>query len=86
MSEAALGGPGEMAEAMKVAGEGDYAGLTEAAAACEPDSEPASRPEPADPPPTPTLRPTGTASEPAPALTIIVPAVPDWIPEYDRSG
>ena len=79
----ALGGPGEMAEAMRAAEEGDFAGLVEAAAACGLDRGPAIDQGPANPPPTPTPKPTGTASEPATTLTTIVAEIPDHIPEYD---
>ena len=78
---AALGGPGEMAAAMRAAQEGDSAGLEGAAAACGLDREPATAQGPA----TPTPMPTGTAPEPATALTIIVAEVPADIPEYSRS-
>ena len=76
-----MGGPGEMAEAVRTAWEGDSAGLEEAAAACGLDGEPATGQGPA----TPTPMPTGTAPEPATALTIIVAEVPADIPEYDRA-
>ena len=73
-----LGGPGEMAEAMKAAGEGDFTDLDKAGADCGVDMGPATGPVPATPPPTPT------ATVEAPTLVITVAPIPADIPEYDR--
>ena len=87
-----LGGPGEMAETMRAAREGDSAGLTEAAAACGVDRDPATDQGPADPPTTSTVTVetlTTALSTPAPApvitTIILVAPVPPDIPEYDHS-
>ena len=87
-----LGGPGEMAEAVRAAWEGDSAGMEEAVAACGLDRGPAAGQGPADPQPTPTATvetPTTEPSTSAPALvtttTILVAPVPPDIPEYGRS-
>ena len=66
-----LGGPGEMAEAVRVDRDGDSAGLEEAAAACGLDREPATGQGPADPQTTPTATvetPTTGPSTSVPAL------------------
>ena len=87
-----LGGPGEMADTMRAAREGDSARLTEAAAACGLDNDPATDQGPADPPTTSTKTVetlTTALSTPAPAPVIatvirVAPIPPD-IPEYDHS-
>ena len=90
-----LGGPGEMAEAMKAAGEGDFTDLAKAGADCGLDMGPAPGRAPATPPPAPTATveaPT-PVSTPVPAtatatstttLVITVAPIPADIPEYDR--
>ena len=78
-----LGGPGEMAEAMRAAGEGDFENLANAGAACGLDLEGTSDRGPtSEASPTPT--PASTAT-PVNTLTITVAPVPEGIPEYDRS-
>ena len=77
-----LGGPGEMAEAMRAAGEGDFENLARAGAACGLDLEGTSDRGPtSEASPTPT--PASTAT-PVSTLTITVAPVPEGIPEYDR--
>ena len=79
----ALGGPGEMAEAMRAAGEGDFENLARAGAACGLDLEGTSDRGPtSEASPTPT--PASTAT-PVNILTITVAPIPAGIPEYDRS-
>ena len=88
-----LGGPGEMAEAVRAEREGDSSGLEEAAAVCGLDRGPATGQGPADPPPAPagTPEPSPDPETPEPAkapkvtTTILVAPVPPDIPEYDRS-
>ena len=87
-----LGGPGEMAETMRAAREGDSTRLTEAAAACGVDRDPATDQGPADPPTTSTVTVetlTRALSTPAPApvitTIILVAPVPPDIPDYDHS-
>ena len=87
-----LSGPGEMAETMRAAREGDSTGLTEAAAACGVDRDPATDQVPADPSTTATataepLTMALSTPAPAPVITtiILVPPVPPDIPEYDHS-
>ena len=87
-----LGGPGEMAETMRAAREGDSARLTEAAAACGLDRDPATGQGPAEPPTTSTvtvetLKMALSTPAPAPVITTIirVAPVPPDIPEYDHS-
>ena len=93
-----LGGPGEMAEAMKAAGEGDLTDL--AGADCGLDMGPAPGQAPVTPPPTPTVEAPTPVSTPVPAtatstpvparaaptttLVITVAPIPADIPEYDR--
>ena len=95
-----LGGPGEMAEAMKAAGEEDFTGLAKAGADCELDMGPAPGQAPVTPPPTPTVEAPTPVSTPVPAtatstpvptgaaptttLVITVAPIPADIPEYDR--
>ena len=69
-----LGGPGQMAEAMKAAGEGDFTGLAQAGADCGlEDMGPVRGQEPVTPPPTPTA--TGEApTTPVPATATSTPA------------
>ena len=97
----ALGGPGQMAEAMTAAGEGDFAALAEAGETCGLDMGPPPVQSPVDPPPTPTATteaPTPTAAATTPAstttptpmkpvttLVITVAEIPEGIPEYKRS-
>ena len=77
-----LGGPGQMAEAMRAAGEGDFENLARAGAACGLDLEGTSDRGPtSEASPTPT--PASTAT-PVNILTITVAPVPEGIPEYDR--
>ena len=78
---AQLSGPGEMAEAMIAAGEGDFTDLSRAGAECGLDMGPAPGQTPVSPPPTPTgeaptpvytpvttrATPTGTPATPTPA-------------------
>ena len=78
---AQLSGPGEMAEAMIAAGEGDFTDLSKAGAECGLDMGPAPGQTPVRPPPTPTgeaptpvytpvttrATPTGTPATPTPA-------------------
>ena len=78
---AQLSGPGEMAEAMIAAGEGDFTDLSRAGAECGLDMGPAPGQTPVRPPPTPTgeaptpvytpvttrATPTGTPATPTPA-------------------
>ena len=88
-----LGGPGEMAEAVRNAWEGDSAGLEEASASCGLDREPATEHGTTEPPPAPTGTPEPgpdpATPEPAKApvitTTILVAPVPPDIPEYDPS-
>ena len=56
-----LGGPGQMAEAMKAAGEGDFTGLAQAGADCGLDMGPVRDQAPVTPPPTPTATGGGSA-------------------------
>ena len=72
---AELGGPGPMAGAMIVAGEGDFTDLAKAGADCELDMGPAPSQAPATPPPAPTSTTT---------LVITVAPITADIPEYDR--
>ena len=92
---AELGGPGPMAGAMIVAGEGDFTDLAKAGADCELDMGPDTRPGPVTPPPTPTAtvipptsvptsRPVPTRAAPTTILVITVAPIPANIPEYDR--
>ena len=92
-----LGGPGEMAEAMKAAGEGDFTDLAKAGADCGLDMGAAPGQASVTPPPTPTATveaPT-PVSTPTPVptrapplsttnLVITVAPIPAGIPEYDR--
>ena len=80
-----LGGPGEMAETMTAAGEGDFSSLDEAAATCGLDRGPATDQGPADPQTTPMPKPSGTARETTTTLVITVAEISGDIPEYDRS-
>ena len=71
-----LGGPGQMAEAMKAAGEGDFTGLAQAGADCGLDMGPVRDQAPVTPPPTPTATgeaPTPTTPVPATATSTPVP-------------
>ena len=90
-----LGGPGEMAEAMIAAGEGDFTGL--AKADCGLDMGPVLDQAPVRSPPTPTVTaeaptavstptpvPTGAAPTTTTNLVITVAPIPADIPEYDR--
>ena len=72
-----LGGPGEMAEAMIAAGEGDLTDFAQAGADCGLDMGAAPGQAPVTPPPT-TTAPTTT-------LVTTVAPIPAGIPEYDRS-
>ena len=95
-----LGGPGQMAEAMKAAGEGDFTGLAQAGADCGlEDMGPVRDQAPVTPPPTPTATgeapttpvpatatstPVPTRAAPTPTLVITVAPIPEDIPDYDR--
>ena len=68
-----LGGPGEMAEAMKAAGEEDFTGLAKAGADCELDMGPAPGQAPVTPPPTPTVEAPTPVSTPVPATATSTP-------------
>ena len=68
---AELGGPGEMAEAMIAAGEGDLTDLAQAGADCELDMGTAPGQAPARPTPTPTA----TVEAPTPASTPVTTGV-----------
>ena len=68
-----LGGPGEMAEAMKAAGEGDFTDLAKAGADCELDMGPAPGQAPVTPPPTPTVEAPTPVSTPVPATATSTP-------------
>ena len=94
----ALGGPGQMAEAMTAAGEGDFTALAEAGEECGLDMGPPPVQSPVNPPPTPTATteaPTPTAAATTPAstptpmatttLVITVAEIPPDIQEYKRS-
>ena len=84
----ALGGPREMAAAMRAAQEGDPTELAWAGEKCGLDMGLPPGQAPSTPPPTPTATATtGTTTGPAPAttLTIIVAEVPADIPVYDRA-
>ena len=97
----ALGGPGQMAEAMAAAGEGDFAALAGAGEECGLDMGPPPGQSTAIPPPTPTATteaptptaaattpastPTPTPMKPVTTLVITVAEIPDGIPEYKRS-
>ena len=84
-----LGGPGEMAEAMQAAGEGDSTNLTQAAIDCGLDMGPVPGQPPASPPSNPT--PTVTVQAPTPSITpkttliITVALTREGIPEYNRA-
>ena len=77
-----LGGPGEMAEAMKAAGEGDFTDLAKARADCGLDMGPAPGQAPATPPPTPTATveaPTAV-STPVPGTATSTPVPTGAVP------
>ena len=74
----ALGGPGEMAEAMTAAGEGDLTDLSGAAEDCGLDMGPDTRPGPVTPPPTPTA--TIEAPTPVSAPVTTPPGTPVTTP------
>ena len=77
-----LGGPGEMAEAMTAAGEGDFTDLSGAAEDCGLDMGPDTRPGPVTPPPTPTA--TGEAPTPA-STPVTTRATPVGTPAITRA-
>ena len=90
-----LGGPAEMAKAMKAAGEGDFTQMVRAWADCGLDMGPAPGQAPVTPPPTPTATveastsvptstPIPTRTAPTTTLVIIVAPIATNIPEYDR--
>ena len=107
----ALGGPGQMAEAVTLAQEGEVATFNAASEVCGTEPVPVSSQVAVIPPPSPTATmnavtppstpvatgptPTGMpttatptptpAPTPATTLVITVAAIPDDIPEYDRS-
>ena len=91
---AQLGGPGQMAEAMIAAGEGDFTDLTQAGADCGMDMGPASGQAPVTTPPAPTVTveaPTpvstpvpATGTAPTTTLVIAIAPIPAGIPVYDR--
>ena len=72
-----LGGSAEMVAAMIAANEGDAAALSAAAMKCGLDMGPAPGQTPVRPEPT---------SQPTTTLVITVAAIPEGIPEYDRSN
>ena len=75
-----LGGPGEMAEAMKAAGEGDFTDL--AGADCGLDMGPAPGQASVTPPPTPTA----TVEAPTPVSTPVLPATATSTPVPTREA
>ena len=91
---AQLGGPGEMAEAMIAAGEGNFTDLARAGADCGIDMGPASGQAPVTTPPAPTVTveaPTpvstpvpATATAPTTTLVIAIAPIPAGIRVYDR--
>ena len=91
---AQLGGPGQMAEAMIAAGEGNFTDLARAGADCGMDMGPASGQAPVTTPPAPTVTveaPTpvstpvpATATAPTTTLVIAIAPIPAGIPVYDR--
>ena len=70
-----LGGPGEMADAMKAAGEGDFTGLAKTGAECGLDMEPAPGQTSVTPPPAPTaiVEARTPVSTPVPATATSTP-------------
>ena len=92
-----LGGPGEMAEAMIAAGEGDLTDFAQAGADCGLDMGPDTRPGPVTPLPAPTAiveaptpvstpTPIPTGAAPTTTLVITVAPISADIPEYDRGN
>ena len=81
-----LGGPGEMAETMTAAGEGDFSSLDEAAATCGIDRGPATDQGPADPQTTPMPKPSGTAPETTTTLVITVADIPGASPSTTEAS
>lgn len=65
----ALGGPGQMAEAMTAAGEGDFAALAKAGEECGLDMGSPPGQSPAVPPPTPTATTEAPTPDPTPTST-----------------
>ena len=73
----ALGGPGQMAEAMTAAGEGDFAALAGAGEECELDLGPPPEQAPTGPSPAPTPVPLPTQVSQAPSQAQDIPALTD---------
>ena len=93
----ALGGPGEMATAMRAAQGGDITGMARAGAECGLDMGPALGQAPARTPPAPTAiveaptpvstpTPIPTGAAPTTTLVITVAPISADIPEYDRGN